>query len=196
MSRFTTAFALLAITSGLALAQPVAERRAITLPAGKPIQIRLAQSLDTRRHSAGTVFLAHVAAPVVQNGVVILPKGTQCRGHVVESKASGRLKGRAVLSVRLDSVELNGRRYEIDTSSPVMVGTRHKKRNLALIGGGTGTGAAIGAIAGGGVGAAIGAGVGAAAGTTTAFVTGKKHLYLPPETRMTFRLRRPFRLHV
>jgi hypothetical protein len=36
--------------------------------------------------------------------------------------------------------------------------------------------ASLGTLAGGGAGALIGAGVGAAAGTTTAFVTGKKHV--------------------
>jgi hypothetical protein len=175
------------VLSGLAAQTSTAE--SLTLPAGTRIPIRLGQSIDTRRDRPGTPFLAYVSAPVVRNGEVILPRGTVCRGHVAESKPSGRLKGRAVLRLRLDSVEWNGRKYTLDTSGPSFVSKSHKKRNIALIGGGAGTGATIGAVAGGGVGALIGAGAGAAAGTTGAVITGKRQLHLAPETHVVFTLR-------
>jgi hypothetical protein len=175
------------VLSGLAAQTSAAE--SLTLPAGTRIPIRLGQSIDTRRDRPGAPFLAHVSAPVMRNGEVILPRGTVCRGHVAESKPSGRLKGRAVLSLRLDSVEWNGRKYTLDTSGPSFVSKSHKKRNIALIGGGAGTGATIGAVAGGGVGALIGAGAGAAAGTTGAVITGKRQLHLAPETHVVFTLR-------
>jgi len=46
-----------------------------------------------------------------------------------------------------------------------------------------GAGAAIGGAAGGGKGAAIGALVGAGAGTARAYLTGKREIVLPAETR-------------
>ena len=177
-------------------AQTRSEPRTILLPAGIRIPIRLGQSLDTRRDRPGTPFVAHVAAPVVRGDEVVLPQGAVCHGHLAESRPSGRLKGRAVLRLSLDSFEVNGRKYTIDTSDPAFVSKGHKKRNLALIGGGAGTGAGIGAIAGGGVGALIGAGAGATAGTVGAVVTGKRNLHLAPETRINFRLREPVRVHV
>jgi len=70
-------------------------------------------------------------------------------------------------------------------------GKSHKKRNLAWIGGGGGGGSLVGLAAGGGVGAAIGAGVGAGGGTVAAFVTGRKNIVLPSESRLYFVLRRP-----
>ena len=161
----------------------------VNLPAGTHIPIRLAQSIDTSRDRAGTPFLAHVSWPVMHHGAVILPRGTICHGHVGESRPSGRLKGRAVLSLYLDSVEFDGRKYMVETSGPVFTSKSHKKRNLVLIGGGAGTGATIGAIAGGPVGAAVGAGAGAAAGVTGAVITGKRNVHLPPETHVTFTLR-------
>ncbi len=127
---------------------------------------------------------------------MVIPRGTPCRGHLVESKPSGRLKGRAVMRLSLDTVELRGRIYHIETTDPTFVSKNHKKRNLAFIGGGAGTGAAIGAIAGGPVGAAVGAGAGAAAGTTTALITGKKQIRLAPESRLVFSLRYPVRFRV
>lgn len=162
-----------------------------TLPAGTHVQVRLSQSLDTRREKPGTPFVAHLAAPVTHDGEVIFERGALCRGHVVESKPSGRLKGRAVISLSLDSIQSRGRTYTLVTSDPAFVGKRHRNRNLILIGGGAGTGAGIGAIAGGGVGALIGAGAGAAAGTAGALITGKKNLHLAPETRVSFALRQP-----
>ncbi len=176
-------------------AQP-ADASAVTLPAGTRIHIRLAQSLDTKRDGPGTPFVGHVSTAIARNGEVVVPRGAACRGHLVESKASGRLKGRAVMRLSLDSVELNGRTYRIVTSDPTFVSKNHKKRNAALIGGGAGTGATIGAIAGGPVGAAVGAGAGAVAGTTTAFITGKRNLRLAPETRLVFTLRYPVRMRV
>ncbi len=66
----------------------------------------------------------------------------------------------------------------IKTTSIWAQGKSHKKRNLALIGGGTGLGAAIGAIAAGGTGAAIGAISGAGAGTAGAyFDSGTRSLF-------------------
>src|SRR5262249_46716542 len=158
------------------------------------IPIRLAQSIDTNRDRPGTPFLAHVSAPVMHNGKVILPRGTVCHGHVAESRPSGRLKGRAVLSLYLDSFDLNGRKYTIETSAPYFTSKSHKKRNLAIIGGGAGGGAAIGALAGGGMGAAIGAGAGTVAGVTGAAITGKRQVHLASESRVTFNLRQAVRL--
>jgi hypothetical protein len=194
--RLLMVFGLMGSAGGVAglVAQTGEDGPAFTLPAGTRIPIRLGQSLDTRRDRPGTPFLAHVSAPVMHNGEVILPRGTVCYGHLVESKPSGRLKGRAVLSLSLDSIERNGRKYTIETSDPSFVSKAHKNRNLALIGGGAGTGATIGAIAGGGVGALIGAGAGAAAGTTGAVITGKRNLHLAPETRVVFTLREGVRL--
>jgi hypothetical protein len=89
----------------------------------------------------------------------------------------------------LDSFELQGATYSVQTSSDVRTSASHKKRNLAFIGGGTGVGAAIGGLAGGGMGAGIGAGAGAVAGTTGALITGKRNVKLPVESTLRFSLR-------
>lgn len=96
--------------------------------------------------------------------------------------------------VVLDSFERNGSRYDIHTTATARVSDSHKKRNIIGIGGGSGIGAAIGAIAGGGKGALIGAGAGAAAGTAGAAATGLKHVTIPAESLLTFRLGSAVRL--
>lgn len=164
---------------------------ALTIPAGTRIRVRLGEPLDTKNSRPGERFVAHLDQPVLAGDRVIVPRGTAFHGHVVEAKSSGRFKGRAYLAVTLDSFQLHGSTYEISTAASSRSSTSHKKRNLVLMGGGSGVGAAIGAIAGGGVGALIGAGAGAAAGTTGAFITGKKNVKLPAETPLTFSLQNP-----
>jgi len=131
---------------------------------------------------------ASLAAPVLVHRRAFLPRGTEFTGHITQSDASGRLKGRAVLAVTLDSFRLNGKEYRVHTSSVERVSAAHKKRNLGFIGGGTGLGAALGAIAGGGKGALIGAAAGAAAGTAGAAATGKLEVGIGAESVLTFPL--------
>jgi len=166
----------------------------VTVPAGTALHVRLDQALDTRRNRAGEAFTATLAEPIVVGDQTVVPKGTEFRGHVTASGASGRLKGRAVLGVTLDSFDLKGKSYSIDTSADSRASAGHKKRNGLLIGGGTGLGAALGALAGGPKGALIGAGAGAAAGTAGAAATGKENTGFPAETLLTFSLRAPVRI--
>jgi len=165
-----------------------------TLKAGTQIRVRLGDSINTARNSTGDKFTATLDSPISVNEKTVVPKGTTFHGHVTTAAESGRLKGRAVLGVTLDSFDLNGKTYRIETSSASRASAGHKKRNAVLIGGGSGLGAALGAIAGGGKGALIGAGAGAAAGTAGAAATGKEDVSIPVETLLNFSLRAPVRL--
>lgn len=171
-----------------------AQRAELVIPQGTILRVRIDQSIDTRRNRPGNRFQATLAEPVLYNGGTLLPRGTRFAGHVMESKPSGRLKGRAVISLTLDSFRANGREYEVNTRGTTRVSARHKKRNLVLIGGGVGTGAGIGAIAAGGFGALVGAAAGGVAGTATAVFTGKKNVSVPAETLLAFPLRSSVRL--
>ena len=162
-------------------------RPKLTLPAGTEVPVRLAETLDTKHVRAGDRFSATLDAPITLRGRVVVPKGTVFDGHVTQSQASGRLRGRGVLGLALDSFRLRGTTYRVRTAADFRKSNGHGKRNAALIGGGTAIGAVLGKISG--VGAAIGAGAGAAAGTTTALVTGKRNVKLPVETPLVFSLR-------
>ncbi len=174
--------------SAASVASPVQE---VSLPAGTKVRVRLAEAIDTRRNRAGDRFTASLDEPLVVGDRVVVPKGTSFYGQVTESKPSGRFKGRAVLALRLDSFELNGQTLEIRSTRLTRASAGHKKHHLLWIGGGSGGGAAIGAIAGGGAGALIGAGAGAAAGTIGSAITGKRQVGLPAEAAVTFTLQAP-----
>jgi len=170
------------------VAQPV------TVPAGTHVRVRLEQAVSTQHNHAGDRFTATLESPIVMGEKTVVPRGTEFQGHVTSAEASGRLKGRAVVAVTLDSFDLNGKSYKIETSSASQASAGHKKRNSLFIGGGAGLGAALGAVAGGGKGALIGAGAGAAAGTGGAAATGKENTGFPVESLLTFSLRAPLRI--
>ena len=164
---------------------------ASVLPSGTPIRVRLSETLDTKYCREGQAFTAVLDQPIVLGRRVVVPAGAAIRGHITESKQSGRLKGRAVLGLSLDSMTVDGATYAIATNMDARVSGAHKNRNFEIIGGSAGGGAAIGGAAAGGVGAAIGVAAGAGAGTVGALLTGRKQVVLPAETRMTFSLREP-----
>jgi hypothetical protein len=167
---------------------------AMLIPRGSEVRVRLDQEIDTRRNRAGDRFAATLYEPVIVNGAIVLPAGTLFHGHLIVAKPSGRLRGRAELGLTLDSFRLDGRDYTIDTSGAYRESRSHKRHNFTFIGGGSGVGAAIGAIAGGGAGAAIGALAGGGAGVAGAAVTGRKQVALATEAPLVFTLREPVRI--
>jgi len=164
-------------------------RSEVVIPKGTQLHVRIDETIDTKRNRAGDQFRASLAEPIVLEGKTVVPKGTLFVGHVTESEASGRMEGRAVIALTLDSFELAGKGYHVKTGSIDRESTSHKKRNVALIGGGAGLGALIGGLAGGGKGALIGAGAGAGAGTAGAAATGKKEVGVAAESLLTFPLK-------
>ncbi len=121
----------------------------VSIPAGTILDVRLEQTLDTKRNRPGDRFTATLTRPIILDGRTIIPRGTPCSGHLMESKPSGRFKGHALMSLSLDSFDLNGRRHDMRTTHVGRESGGHKKRNWAFIGGGSGVGTAIGALAGG-----------------------------------------------
>lgn len=160
-----------------------------TLFPGDTLTIRLNSDLNSGKNTAGTRFYGVVEQSVTHNGKTLVPKGAAVEGYIREATTAGRLAGKAEFHLHLDGLTIDGKRYSVTTQPEVRSGVGHRKRNTAMIGGGTAAGLVIGAIAGGGKGAAIGAVTGAAAGTGGALATGKKEILIPAETVLTFRLR-------
>jgi hypothetical protein len=160
----------------------------IIIPAGTPITVRLQQWLSSASAVPGERFECVIDEPVVVGDRVVVPVGALAEGHVTVARRSGRLRHPGELGLTLDRVTVDQQIVSLSTSRVVARGGSHKKRNWGWIGGGTGGGAVIGALAAGGKGALIGSGIGAAAGTTTAFFTGKKDVVFGNERLLRFRL--------
>jgi hypothetical protein len=163
----------------------------VTLPAGTILTVRLASTVGSKTSNTGDHFNATIATPIESNGKVVLPKGAEVLGKVVEAVPQGRFKGGAVLSLALESVTISGDAHDIKTSSVSRYQKGKGKRTAAMIGGGAGGGALIGGLAGGGKGALIGALLGGGAGTAGAAYTGEKEIVMPAESTLSFKLTAP-----
>jgi len=173
--KITVSIALLTV---LALAQ--------TIPAGTHISIRTGPELSSGTAKVGDRFDATLTRALVVGGKTLAKAGAPARGKVTLAKSSGRLHAPGQLSIRLTSVQVDGKMVPISTGSYHVEGKSHTKSNATKIGGGAAVGALIGGLAGGGKGALIGAGAGGAAGTGVAAATGKQEAMIPAEKALSF----------
>jgi hypothetical protein len=163
------------------------------LPAGTNLVIRMIESVDSETNRVGQSFRASLDQPVMVDGQTVIPRGADAVVRLVDAKDSGKLTGRAELTLSLQSVSINGRMVDINTQSINKEGASQGEKTAKVAGGTAAVGAIIGAIAGGGKGAAIGAGAGAAAGAGSQAITGGQRVRIPSETRLTFILDNPTR---
>jgi hypothetical protein len=164
-----------------------AQSKAVTVPAGTTINVRLAQGIDVDASQAGQTFKAVVDDPVMIGGSIVIPRGASAIVQAVQVKQSGTMKGSDKISLKLNSIGFGGMVYEVATGYVETKGKGEGRRTARKVGGGAGLGAIVGGIAGGGEGAAIGAAVGGITGAAVAS-GGEEHLKLPAETRLQFQL--------
>jgi hypothetical protein len=160
----------------------------IVIPTGTSIPVILSTTLNSRTNNAGDEFEGSLAAPIMIDGQEAIPKGASVTGTVVTTKAQGKFKGEAILTVKLTSIRVRGKSYPIATRSYSEMEKGKGKRTAVVTGGGVALGALIGGLAGGGKGAAIGAGVGGGGGLAASGATGGKNVTLAAESRVNFRL--------
>ena len=168
-------------------ADPAQAPAPVTLPAGTTVNVRLTQAIDVDVAQAGMTFKARVDDPVSVDGRVVIPREAGAVVQAAKVAQSGEFKGSDQISLKLNTVAIGGRSYQVATEYATVQGKGEGKKTTRKVGGGAGLGAIVGGIAGGGEGALIGAAVGAVAGTAVA-AGGQEHLKLPAETRLQFKL--------
>lgn len=168
----------------------------VTLPAGTPITIRMAEDVDTERNQAGDVFNATLAEPLTLGDQVIAPAGSEIKGDVAYARDSGTFTGQSELILELNELRVGNRTYQLRTSDYSEAGPSRGKRTAATVGGAAAVGAVIGGIIGGGKGAAIGAGTGAGVGAGVQVLTRGQRIKVPAETMLTFKLQSPLTIEV
>lgn len=175
-----------------------AKVREITLPAGTHLPIVLETTVGSDISKVEEPVHAHLARAVEVQGTTVLPEGSRLSGVVTDATRSGRVKGRAHVSFRFDTLVPAGQdeRYRIDTSAVGRTAPSTKKKDALEIGGGAAGGALIGALVGGGKGAAIGAAAGGGAGTAIVLSTRGKEIHLPRGSAITLKLVKPLTVKV
>lgn len=179
------AFALSA-QSGWQPAQDTPEagaERLYTVAAGTKVPLQLINSISTKSAQIGDRVYLQTNFPVLSDGRIVIPPGSYVTGTVTQVKRAGRVKGRAELYVRFDSLTLaNGVTRDfraalgnVDGSNPGKVdrtegkveGDGSKSSDAMKVGEAAGWGAMVGGVAarsakGSGIGAAAGAAAGLA----------------------------------
>lgn len=160
---------------------------AAEIPQGTHLLLRMVNSISTRTARPGDRVYLRAASPVLVNGQFVVPVDSYAEGVVTRSVRSGRVKGRAELAIRIDTLTLpsgktiriapqlsavdsGGTEQKVDENDIRQGGTKGK--DAQTIAETTGAGAAIGGLAvQSWKGAGIGAGAGGAVGLAETLLT-------------------------
>jgi len=134
--------------------------------------------------------------PIVVDGEEVVPAGAEVSGVVTEALQSARVKGRARLALRFNSITVDDTPTAIGTAAIARLAPATKKNDAGKIAAGAGAGAIIGAIAGGKKGAVVGTVVGGGAGTGVVLATRGDEVTLAAGTSLTTTLTRPLVVQV
>jgi len=148
-------------------AKPVEQFLEVTIPVGTTLPVTLDDGVSSNGSRVDEPVRAHLTRPVSVDGVVALPAGTELSGAVVDAERSGKVKGRARVAIKFDSLRTADTKETVSIRATEVSATAKSgvKKDAAKIGIGAGIGAGVGALLGGGKGAAIGAAAGGGGGT-------------------------------
>ncbi|HEV8394774.1 MAG TPA: hypothetical protein VGQ37_10900 [Vicinamibacterales bacterium] len=175
---------------------PLPVVREFTVPDGTQLKLDLVTPLDSDSSKVEDTVRATLRESVAVDGTTVLPVGTELTGTVTDAEGSGRVKGRARLGFRFNTLRAGKERYEIQTAPISLEAEPTKKEDAKKIGIGAGIGAAVGAIAGGASGAAKGAAIGAGGGTGVVLATKGKEVRLGAGANVTAHLTAPLKVQL
>src|SRR6201981_356413 len=204
--------------SGASAAAAPANAAPSTPKPGSTVEVPIGTSLPLVLHNGISTHSAKVGDPVYFDTLfpiriacrVVIPAGSYVSGEVTETKRAGRVKGRAELMIKLNTliltnaymVNLNavprsagtGGGEKVDNEGKV-VGDSNKAGDVGTVAKTTAAGAGIGGLATRGAqGVGIGAGDGAAAGLMAVLLTRAPDAELPRGTTVDVTLNRPILL--
>lgn len=134
-----------------------------TLPTGTRMVIRMSDTVDTRRHSAGHRFRGQLEGAVAVDGITVIPRGTLVYGRITQATTGGRAVGSSSLAMEFTDIMIDDQLYEIATT-----GMKARTQDeVARTAGRTARAAVIGALISGRSGAQTGAAVGLGASILT-----------------------------
>jgi type IV secretion system protein VirB10 len=179
------------------------------------VPLILRNGINTRTAKPGDSVYFETFYPIAQNDRVVIPMGSFMRGHVVETKRPGRIKGRGEIRILVDSLtfangytpELRAKPDSADTDGGARVDSQGKIRGPSGVGqdvativattlGGFYAGSYVGLLSAFSRGSAltglgIGTGVGATAGLATVLLTRGPEAELPRGTMLDVVFDRP-----
>ncbi|HSM17187.1 MAG TPA: hypothetical protein VK845_09385 [Gemmatimonadales bacterium] len=173
---------------------PAPTRSAATIPAGAVVNATAIDTLTSRTHKPGYVFVARTSNDLKdERGRIVVPAGAEI-SFTVKAIAPSENKGdtAGVLVLEPTQLMVDGRAYtvrgSVDYVEKYLKGRGVQAGDVAKVGAGTAIGAVAGRIIGGKKGTVIGGAVGAAAGTARALETYDRDVVVPPGAAITVTL--------
>jgi type IV secretion system protein VirB10 len=184
----------------------------VTVPAETHIPVSLENAINSKTAYAGQAIYCRTIFPITVENRIVIPVGSYVKGEVTQVVKPGRIRGKAKLGLRFDSLTLpNGVTEQLRASlssfgssgkegfnrkEGKIEGQSTKGQDAGRVAETTITGAQIGALAGisGGHtlrGLGIGSAAGAAAGAIWVLASRGKNIYLPPGTSLELQLGAP-----
>ena len=182
---------------------------AAEIPQGAHALLRPVNSVSTRTAREGDYVYLRTASPIVVSGQIVVPAESYAQGVVTHAQRSGRVKGRAELGIRIETLTLaSGEVAQVaphlasvdsDSSDQKVVTNENQVQHggnrgsaAARIATLSGTGAAIGGLADRSCkGAGIGAGAGGAVGLASVLLTRGREVELRQSSTMDVVFDRP-----
>jgi hypothetical protein len=180
----------------LALSLPLLSVAA-EIPQGSHTLLRLENAISTRTAQEGQYVYLRTAWPITADNHIVVPEGSYVVGVVARAVRPGRVKGKAELSIRIESltlpsgkkimvsphlasVESGGSGQKVDPKEGQIKQEASHGTDAVRTATMAGSGAAIGAMVDRSVtGAAIGGGVGAGVGLASVLLSRGKEIDLP-----------------
>jgi hypothetical protein len=172
--------------------------REVTIPAGTQLAVALDTPIGSDTSRVEEPVTAHLTRPVRMHGQTVLAEGTRVAGVVTDATRSAKVKGRAHVAVRFNSMTPSGadERYTIRTATVARTAAATKQKDALEIGAPAAGGAIIGALAGGKKGALIGTAIGGGAGTAVVLSTRGKEVHLGKGAALLLKLSAPLTIRV
>ncbi len=189
---------------------PKPESSEIVVPADTAIPLALRNTINSRTAFVGQAIYCETIYPITVGNRIVIPVGSYVKGSVTQVVRPGRVKGKAQLGLRFDSLTLpNGTTRTLRATLSAYAGNSNQGfiREEAKIEGESskgkdagdvatsGTqGAIIGAVAGRSAkSAGIGAAAGGVGGLILVLATRGKEIILPPGTNLELQLGVPLK---
>ena len=168
----------------------IAKFREYSIAAGTELSLEVDSPVNTATSRVGEPVRARLARAVSAGGVLLLPAGAPVVGEITAIQPSGKVKGRASVTISFNRVEAGGESYPINArfgaTAPSTRADDAKKIGIPAAGG-----AVVGGIIGGKKGAAIGAAIGGGAGTTAVLMTAGDEITIGRGARLSVVLASP-----
>ena len=160
--------------------------KTITVAEGTRLVIRMSETIDTKRHSAGHRFRGQLESALVVNGVTVARRGTTVYGRILGASQAGRLGGSSDMTVEFTDLLVDDQMHSMRTQGLKAQGKNEAGRTA----GRTARAAALGGLYGGSSSAKKGAKVGLGA----SILTSGSSINIPAGTLVETNLAAPMNL--